>query len=494
MRSSSGVRGQTFDLDTAPRASSAIPAISAIQRPAAHARTRAHHRLLAECALLAANAALALSSIALMQALCTRLSSLEAVRAVGVVPLWPYDPLLVALIFIPLLLAPATIWRGLFPLRRLALGVTLAGLVLAAGAYFLGLALPRLYVPLAGLAALTALGICRALSPWMLAGLHAWPRRVLLVGEDKPTEIIGRLLFHYERQGIVVAGRLGADAPFGLPSVDELAHEVLALGVDDVMISREWYARECATLVDTLSVIKRLPARVYLAPDEAGLALAPPPRALEGLPLVRLAPLPLSTWQLVVKRGMDVLIALAALMVFSPLLLVIAAAIRLSSPGPVFYRQVRVGRYGKLFTIYKFRTMRIARSAGSGTAGGTAEVEKALYKSSGDPRVTRVGTLLRRASLDELPQLFNVLKGDMSLVGPRPELPAIVKLYEPWQHVRLLLPQGLTGWWQVNGRGERLMRQHTEDDLYYVRNFSLLLDVRILLMTVNAVITGRGAF
>lgn len=494
MRSSSGFRGQTFDLDRAARTSSAVSAPSATHRSAARPWPRTHRRLLAECALLAADAALALTAIALMQALCTRMSSVAAVRSVGALPLWPYDPLLVALIVIPLLLTPHTISRALYAPRRLVLGVALAGLVVAAGAYFLGVALPRLYVPLAALAALVALGICRALSPRMLAGMRAWPRRVLLVGDDKPTEIIGRLLFHYQQQGIVVAGRLGADAPFRQPSVDELVRNAMALDVDDVVIGREWYARECATLADALDVIQRLPARVYLAPDEAGLALAAPPRTLEGLPLVRLAPVPISAWQLVVKRGMDVLIALAALMVFSPLLLAIAVAIRLSSPGPVFYRQVRVGRYGRLFTIYKFRTMRVAHSAGSGIGDGTSGVEKALYKSSGDPRVTRVGTLLRRTSLDELPQLFNVLKGEMSLVGPRPELPAIVKLYEPWQHVRFLLPQGLTGWWQVNGRGERLMRQHTEDDLYYVRTFSLLLDVKILLMTVKAVITGRGAF
>lgn len=493
MRSSSGIRGQTFDLDDAARSSSEPHVL----RPsAARPLSRAHRRLLLECALLGVDAALALAAIAGMQMICARLPSARALRDVGAVPLWPYGSLFVALISAPLLLSPVAISRALFAPRRLIASVALAGLVLAAAAYFFGLALPRLYVPLVALVAILTLGICRALAPWPLAAMPAWPRRVLLVGDDTPTEIIGRLLFHYQRQGMVVAGRLGTDAPFGQPSIEDLAREAVARDVDDVVISRGWYARECTTLDGAMRVIERVPARVYLAPDEGGLALAAAPRALEGLPLVRLAPLPIAAWQLAVKRCLDVSVALVALVIFSPLLLAIAIAIRLSSPGPVFYRQVRVARYGRLFTIYKFRTMRVAPPASPrvGTGNGTADVEKALYKSSGDPRITRAGTLLRRTSLDELPQLFNVLKGDMSLVGPRPELPAIVTLYEPWQHARLLLPQGLTGWWQVNGRGERLMREHTEDDLYYVRNFSLLLDMKILLMTVHAVITGRGAF
>ena len=116
------------------------------------------------------------------------------------------------------------------------------------------------------------------------------------------------------------------------------------------------------------------------------------------------------------------------------------------------------------------------------------------YKIPDDPRVTHVGKFIRRASLDELPQLFNVFKGEMSLIGPRPELPALVKHYEPWQRKRFAVPQGITGWWQVNGRSDKPMHLHTEDDLYYVQNYSLRLDLTILLKTIWVVLRGKGAF
>ena len=119
---------------------------------------------------------------------------------------------------------------------------------------------------------------------------------------------------------------------------------------------------------------------------------------------------------------------------------------------------------------------------------------KIIHKVSNDPRVTRIGQKLRRTSLDELPQLANVLLGQMSLVGPRPEMPYIAAEYEPWQWHRFQVPPGITGWWQVNGRGEQLMHLHTEDDLYYIHNYSFWLDLKILWMTVRVVLTGHGAF
>ena len=117
-----------------------------------------------------------------------------------------------------------------------------------------------------------------------------------------------------------------------------------------------------------------------------------------------------------------------------------------------------------------------------------------IHKIPDDPRVTHIGKFIRRTSLDELPQLFNVLKGEMSLIGPRPELPTLVKHYEPWQRKRFAVPQGITGWWQVNGRSDKPMHLHTEDDLYYVQNYSLRLDLTILLKTVWVVLRGKGAY
>ena len=117
-----------------------------------------------------------------------------------------------------------------------------------------------------------------------------------------------------------------------------------------------------------------------------------------------------------------------------------------------------------------------------------------IYKTPDDPRITKIGHILRRTSLDELPQIFNILRGDMSLVGPRPELPFLVRNYKPWQYKRFAVPQGITGWWQVNGRGDKPMHLNTEDDLYYIQNYSILLDIQILLKTFWVILRGEGAF
>jgi lipopolysaccharide/colanic/teichoic acid biosynthesis glycosyltransferase len=172
------------------------------------------------------------------------------------------------------------------------------------------------------------------------------------------------------------------------------------------------------------------------------------------------------------------------LLACAPLLLLIAALVRLTSPGPALFRQERVGENGRLFTIYKFRSM--VEDAGDRLP--------AVHKDEADPRITLLGRFLRRTSLDELPQLVNVIKGDMSLVGPRPELPALVDRYEPWQRQRFAVPQGITGWWQVSGRSARPMHLHTADDVYYVKNYSLGLDLQILLRTISVVLRGRGAY
>ncbi len=195
-----------------------------------------------------------------------------------------------------------------------------------------------------------------------------------------------------------------------------------------------------------------------------------------------------------VKRWLDVTVALVALVLLGPLFVLIALAIRLDSDGPVLFRQPRVGRYGQPFDMLKFRTMRAERRVRSqGPPAGLGE-RRRRHKSMSDPRVTRVGRALRRSCLDELPQLWNVLRGEMSLVGPRPELPSIVAGYQPWQHARHAVAPGITGWWQVNRTADQLMHEATELDIYYVQHHSLMLDLRIILRTLGAVIDGRGAY
>jgi lipopolysaccharide/colanic/teichoic acid biosynthesis glycosyltransferase len=194
------------------------------------------------------------------------------------------------------------------------------------------------------------------------------------------------------------------------------------------------------------------------------------------------------------KRLLDVTISLLMILLLFPLMLMIATIVKIGSGGPILFRQRRVGKYGREFEMLKFRTMIPDWHDRKIGPSFRAEAHRRVHKSPHDARVTRVGRFLRRTSLDELPQLWNVLVGDMSLVGPRPELPHIVANYEPWQHARHLVQPGITGWWQVNRDGTRLMHETTDLDLYYVQHKSVRLDLEILIRTVPAVIRGTGAF
>lgn len=195
-----------------------------------------------------------------------------------------------------------------------------------------------------------------------------------------------------------------------------------------------------------------------------------------------------------VKRLFDLIIGLPFTILALPVMGLVALAIKLDSPGPALFRQQRVGEGGRLFEMWKFRSMVVDAEKAQDQINGRDDQGNLVHKRKDDPRVTRVGRFIRRFSLDELPQFFNVLKGDMSLVGPRPEMPWLVELYEPWQLQRFSVPQGLTGWWQVSGRSERLMHLHTEDDLYYIQHYSLWLDLLILWKTVWVVLGGKGAY
>lgn len=202
------------------------------------------------------------------------------------------------------------------------------------------------------------------------------------------------------------------------------------------------------------------------------------------------------------KRTVDIVLAGLLLLALSPLLLAIAAAIRLSSPGPALFRQDRVGHRLNPFVILKFRTMyqdnddtvhrAYVRAMLTGEAA-PADPERGIYKLTHDPRVTRIGSLLRRTSLDELPQLINVLRGHMSLVGPRPVLPWEAELFEPRHRVRFAAKPGMTGLWQVSGRSVLTMQQALDLDVSYVRRRSMALDLVTLLRTIRVVLSSRGA-
>jgi len=194
------------------------------------------------------------------------------------------------------------------------------------------------------------------------------------------------------------------------------------------------------------------------------------------------------------KRLFDLVFSIVGLVLGIPLACLIALAIKLDSPGPVLFKQVRVGQGGRPFVFYKFRSMFVGAEGIKKEFLHLNEMDGPVFKLFDDPRITQVGRFLRKSSLDELPQLINVLRGDMSLVGPRPPVPEEVRLYEPWQMRRLAVKPGITCLWQVSGRSIIGFDEWMRLDVQYIRNRSFLLDLKILLKTIPAVLSGTGAY
>jgi exopolysaccharide biosynthesis polyprenyl glycosylphosphotransferase len=220
--------------------------------------------------------------------------------------------------------------------------------------------------------------------------------------------------------------------------------------------------------------------------------------------MIRLFREPLSSGARILKRTFDIVTSALAIVLLLPLWLLLALLIKLDSRGPIFYTQERVGMDGRLFLLYKFRTMiadadpELHREYQRAFIAGRAEAnlgdaQKPTYKLFADPRITRVGKFLRRTSLDEVPQLINVVMGDMSIVGPRPPIPYEVEAYELWHRKRLDMKPGLTGLWQVSGRNRLPFEEMVRLDLFYIENWSLLLDLKIILRT-GFVMIGREGY
>ena len=215
---------------------------------------------------------------------------------------------------------------------------------------------------------------------------------------------------------------------------------------------------------------------------------------LDGIPLITTRAVSIAGWNLFVKRGLDVTLATVMLVLGLPLAALIALCVRLSSPGSVIYSQTRVGRNGRQFKIYKFRSMIADADTQLDEIADLNEASGPLFKMRDDPRRTAVGGILRRLSLDELPNLLNVLRGEMSLVGPRPNVPEEVAQYKDWHRKRLSVSPGMTGLWQVSGRSDLTFDEMVLLDIYYAENWSLTLDLSILLRTIPKVLGGEGAY
>lgn len=327
--------------------------------------------------------------------------------------------------------------------------------------------------------------------------------RVILVGDRAKTEHVVQSLRRDASSGLDLIGALIAgdtEAPLhgGVPvlgDVSSLVREVKVRRADAVIFTgtdalgpRDM--RELGWELDELGV------SVIVAPaltDIAGPRIHAAPVA--GQPLIRIDYPSLEGINQFMKRSFDVAGSLALILLLSPVMLAVALAVRATSPGPVLYRQERIGHSGRPFRMLKFRSMVVdadAHLADLLRHQGTAD--RPLFKVTDDPRVTDVGRFLRKYSLDELPQLFNVLRGSMSLVGPRPQRAAEVELYDAWAHRRLLVTPGITGLWQVSGRSDLSWEDSMRLDLYYVENWSLTGDLIILWRTIRAVIAPAGAY
>lgn len=321
-------------------------------------------------------------------------------------------------------------------------------------------------------------------------------RNVLIVGAGKLGQDLVRRIYEHPEFGLKIIGFLTRDEEKigkkieGIEVIgkyEDIQKILSEMDIDQVFIALPYDAHERIETI--LKLIGDNPVDIKVVPDLYQFAtLATSVEELDGLPILNLQDSPMYGWNLVLKRGMDIVISIIALLVLSPLMLFIAIAIKLTSKGPVFYTQERMGMDGKLFKIIKFRTMKENAEEDTGP----------VWAKPDDNRRTKIGVFLRKTSLDELPQFFNVLKGDMSIVGPRPERPIFINEFRqkiPNYMLRHKVKAGITGWAQVNGwRGNTSLEKRIEHDLYYINNWSIGFDFKIILKTIKKIFVDVNAY
>ena len=326
--------------------------------------------------------------------------------------------------------------------------------------------------------------------------------RVIIVGAGEVGRRVMRTVVAQPNLGYEIIGYvddnpdkgLGEVGRFkGLGALDNLAHVIETQVVDEVIVTLPWSYHRRILLV--LRECARQDVLARLVPDLFQMSMSRVEVSdLGGVPLVEVHEIAFSPLAILFKRIVDLFGALVGFTLGAPVLGLIALAIKWDSPGPVFFKQVRVGKNGELFDIYKFRSMRVGADKELAALLEQNEADGPLFKMKDDPRRTRVGSFLRATSLDELPQLINVFQGEMSLVGPRPPIPEEVAQYKPWHKRRLAVRPGMTGMWQVSGRSELAFDEMVLLDLYYIENWSPWMDILILLRTIPQVLFGDGAY
>ncbi len=321
-------------------------------------------------------------------------------------------------------------------------------------------------------------------------------KHVLVVGYSRAAEsYIDRLQWN-PQWGYVVYGILDDIVPINTPykgvkvlgNIDSLSQILQENKLDEIAIALS--LRDYERLEEIVNICEKSGVHTKFIPDYNSLIPSRPyTEELMGLPVINIRYVPLTnTGNMVIKRAMDIVGSLFGIIITSPILLLIAIAVKMSSPGPIIFKQERVGLHNDSFYMYKFRSMELQKQ----------DEEKKAWTVKNDPRVTNIGKLLRRTSLDELPQLFNILKGDMSLVGPRPERPLFVEKFKeeiPRYMIKHQVRPGLTGWAQVNGyRGDTSIRKRIEYDLYYIENWTLGFDIKIIFLTFITGFINKNAY
>lgn len=311
---------------------------------------------------------------------------------------------------------------------------------------------------------------------------------ILIVGAGKPGKRLAQQIEKYRDFGYKIVGFIDDNVnkeKAGVPILGKVAdlishiklHEISVVYVADPTMPHE---KMLELMVDCehLEVKFKLVSNLYEI-----LAGKIDINQIEGIPTIDVRQKKVFWWYRLVKRLVDIIFSIIGLIILSPIWLLIVVIIRMDSSGKALFKQKRVGKDGGIFRMYKFRTMK-----------NDANLYEEAPRNAGDKRITKMGKFLRKTSFDELPQLINILKGEMSLVGPRPEMPFVVEKYSKWQRKRLEVKPGLTGLWQILGRKDLPLHENIEYDFYYIQNQSLLLDLVIIVKTFWTVITGKGAY
>jgi len=385
-------------------------------------------------------------------------------------------------------------------------GTTTGTLSMIVITYFLPvLSYSRTLFPLAAVIILGMLTLSRiaknmALNQMRRRGIGA--KNVLVVGAGEVGRAVMRTIAAHPELGYRVEGFVDDDAAKGqtdlgrmraLGNVGNIPSLIGDLHLDVAIITLPWTYHQRIRQIVRQCEHRRV--QVYIVPDLLQTAISRVGvEQLGEVPVISMREEPMGGRGRMAKRIVDIIGALSALVLGAPIMLLSAIAIRLDSPGPVIFSQTRLGEHEKPFTCLKFRTMSCDAEAEKEALIAQTNGDPRLFKMKDDPRTTRVGRILRRFSIDEFPQFLNVLRGEMSIIGPRPPLPSEVELYQEWHHQRLDVPTGISGMSQVSGRSDLSFDEVALLDIWYAENWSLLLDLKIMLKTVAVAFLGRGAY